>query len=122
MSRQSALAQQKWNKDGRLIKGEEWTARILALGRGPVQIKVASIVLWDMFQDNPNAKNKTALADLALDWKNYPDPSTEDVVKALIAIGYPPEVAEIRLAAVGRSSEINNKARMQAINLRSQVA
>jgi hypothetical protein len=87
------LVNDKW-ADG--ITREEWTKRVESILDIRLRTKIASIVWWDHFCDAGNSE-KTSLYGYVKKCRDDVEVPSEGVRKALIEIGYPVVVANMRV-------------------------
>jgi len=76
----------------------EWNRLVARIRSRPVQVKVASIVWFDIFSNRPATDRWDDLDEYLKDAFNpdFQEPATEDVEYALEAVGYPKKMAERR--------------------------
>ena len=78
--------------------GNEWNGLVGAFNDRALQVKVASVVWWDFFSNRNITKRWEELDEFLVDAFNpeLPEPSVEALKNGLIAVGYPPALAEKR--------------------------
>lgn len=91
---------------GKCITPEEWFSRISKIEDQKVRVKVASIVWWDFFANQPADQRWPHLDEFIYKYRFLGDPSEDDLYRGLRSVGYPVSFANDRkpTPALGNAS------------------
>jgi hypothetical protein len=92
-----------WYKEAGLLSAEEWATRVGLVPDPLLRGKVAAIVFYDFFGDQPTVERWPHLDAFVAGYDHQQDSLTPEVVAAaLVTVGYPPLVAEDRVSKAKR--------------------
>lgn len=89
-------AEVKWRRECKHRTGAEWRAIVDTINGKRIRIQVACIVWWDWLADRYAWERAAELDDLVAAWDEHHEADRMKVREALVAIGYPPRIAEKR--------------------------
>jgi hypothetical protein len=93
-------ADRKWAAAAGRLNGAQWRERVETVVDPIVRAHVACIIWWDYFGGRIAAERWADLDDYKADYKETDNADMKAVAAALVALGFPAERAQARIAGI----------------------